>query len=123
MPHDLTAQPVEEMLAALRDALDVIDCGIVLLAPDMRVRFVNRRFAEFVAVPQEASAAGRSFRDLFGKAPPIPAARHPTMRCAPISNSAKPRSGPERPLHPRSNSTTDGDCCFAASPARMGAVS
>ena len=32
MPHDPNAQPVEEMLAALRDALDVIDCGIVLLA-------------------------------------------------------------------------------------------
>ena len=119
MPHDLTAQPVEEMLAALRDALDVIDCGIVLLAPDMRVRFVNRRFAES-AVPQAVSAVGRSFRDLAARPPPIPAARHPTTRCAPISNSAKPRSGPERPLHPRSSSTTDGDCCFAASPSPDG---
>ena len=77
MPHDLTAQPVEEMLAALRDALDVIDCGIVLLAPDMRVRFVNRRFTEFAATPQEVSAVGRSFRDLFGRATADPGCTAP----------------------------------------------
>ncbi len=77
MPHDLTAQPVEEMLAALRDALDVIDCGIVLLAPDMRVRFVNRRFTEFGAVPQEVLAVGRSFRDLFGQATADPGCTAP----------------------------------------------
>jgi PAS domain-containing protein len=61
MPHDLTAQQVEEMLAALRGALDVLDCGIVLLAPDMRVRFVNRRFVEYVPMPPEVVAIGRNF--------------------------------------------------------------
>ena len=76
MPHNLTAPPVEEMLAALRDALDVIDCGIVLLAPDMRVRFVNRRFAEIVSIPQVA-AVGRSFRDLIGQASADPCCAEP----------------------------------------------
>ncbi len=77
MPHDLTAQPVEEMLAALREALDVIDCGIVLLDPDMRVRFVNRQFAGFGAVPREVLAVDRSLLDLFGQATADPGCTAP----------------------------------------------
>ena len=81
MPHDLIAQPVHEMLAALRDALDAIDCGIVLFAPDMRVRFANRRFAELQAVAREV-LIGQDFRDLFGQATadPCRAAPHDAVR-------------------------------------------
>lgn len=41
------------MLAILGDALDLVDFGIVLLDRDMRALFVNRRFGEIWAVPQD----------------------------------------------------------------------
>jgi diguanylate cyclase (GGDEF)-like protein len=94
MPHDLTAQPVHEMLAALRDALDAIDCGIVLFAPDMRVRFANRRFAELRAVAREV-LVGQSFRDLFGQATadPCRAAPHDAVRAHIQQREAAIRAG------------------------------
>ena len=94
MPHDLIAQPVHEMLAALRDALDAIDCGIVLFAPDMRVRFANRRFAELQAVAREV-LIGQSFRDLFGQATadPCRAAPHDAVRAHIQQREAAIRAG------------------------------
>jgi len=58
MPQVSTAEPAEAMLAALGDALDLVDFGFALLGPDMCARFVNRRFAERWAEPSLRAVLG-----------------------------------------------------------------
>ena len=65
MPQFLTSEPAEAMLAALGDALDLVDFGIVLLDRDMRVRFVNRRFVELSVVPQALLSTGPNYREVL----------------------------------------------------------
>jgi diguanylate cyclase (GGDEF)-like protein len=65
MPQFLLSEPSEARLAILAEALDLAGVAIVLLNRDMRVRFVNRRFAEIWAGPQELLETGPSFRALL----------------------------------------------------------
>jgi PAS fold/Diguanylate cyclase, GGDEF domain len=65
MPQFLSSEPAEAMLAALGDALDLIDFGIVLLDRDTRVRFVNRYFVELSVVGQELLATGPNYREVL----------------------------------------------------------
>jgi diguanylate cyclase (GGDEF)-like protein len=66
MPQFLVSEPAEAILATLGEALDLVDLGILLLNRDMRVRFVNRRYAEIWAGPWELLVAGATFRALLG---------------------------------------------------------
>jgi diguanylate cyclase (GGDEF)-like protein len=66
MPQFLVSEPAEAILAILGEALDLVDLGILLLNRDMRVRFVNRRYAEIWAGPWELLVAGATFRALLG---------------------------------------------------------
>jgi diguanylate cyclase (GGDEF)-like protein len=65
MPQFLSSEPAEAMLAALGDALDLVDFGIVLLDQDTRVRFVNRYFVELSVVGQELLATGPNYREVL----------------------------------------------------------
>jgi diguanylate cyclase (GGDEF)-like protein len=65
MPQFLSSEPAEAMLAALGDALDLVDFGIVLLDRDTRVRFVNRYFVELSVVGQELLATGPNYREVL----------------------------------------------------------
>jgi diguanylate cyclase (GGDEF)-like protein len=65
MPQFLSSEPAEAMLAALSDALDLVDFGIVLLDRDTRVRFVNRYFVELSVVGQELLATGPNYREML----------------------------------------------------------
>ena len=67
MPQFLREEPAEKMLAALGEALDLNDRGIVLLDSEMRVRFVNDTFARLTSVGQLLNPGVR-LRDLFGVA-------------------------------------------------------
>ena len=58
VPQLMTALPVKKTLAALGDALDLADFGIVLLDRGMRVLFANRRFIEAWAVSRTQLTAG-----------------------------------------------------------------
>lgn len=64
MHHFLIAEPDQTMLQALADALNCVDVGIVLLDPDMRVRFVNDRLIELFDLPWAVLSTEPSFRDL-----------------------------------------------------------
>lgn len=61
----MLSEPAEAVLPTLVEALDLVDFGIVLLNSDLRVRFVNRRYAELWAMPPELLAIGPSFRVLL----------------------------------------------------------
>ncbi len=65
MPQFLGEELADTMLAALGEALDLVDCGFMLLDQDMRVRFVNDAFAQLIAIEQPMSFGVR-LRDLFG---------------------------------------------------------
>jgi diguanylate cyclase (GGDEF)-like protein len=65
MPLFLTAEPAHVVEAALADALDLVDFGVVLLSPSMQPRFLNRRFVEMWALPIELLAPGTTFRQLL----------------------------------------------------------
>ncbi len=49
----------------MAEALDLVDFGIVLLDRDLRVCFVNRRYAEIWAMPRALLATAPSFRALL----------------------------------------------------------
>ncbi|HVC59689.1 MAG TPA: diguanylate cyclase [Acetobacteraceae bacterium] len=65
MPRFLMSEPAEAILAGLAEALDLVDLGIILLNRDLRVRFVNRRFTETLALPRELLVPGATFRALL----------------------------------------------------------
>ena len=70
MPYFFGGKPPEAILAHLIEALDLVNLGIVLLDRDMRVCFVNQRFAEQWPGPREMLTAGPGFRTIleFGAA-------------------------------------------------------
>jgi diguanylate cyclase (GGDEF)-like protein len=68
MPRYLTVEPAEAILIALGDALDLVDFGIILLDRELRVRFLNRRFAEIWDVPPAFLATAPTFRELMDRA-------------------------------------------------------
>jgi diguanylate cyclase (GGDEF)-like protein len=65
MPQFLSEEPAETVLAALGEALDVVDSGFMLLDQDMRVRFINDAFAKLTEVEQPLSPGAR-LSDLLG---------------------------------------------------------
>jgi diguanylate cyclase (GGDEF)-like protein len=65
MPQFLISEPAEAILSTLGEALDLVDFGIVLLNRDLRVRFINRRYAEMWQLPDALLATGPEFRDLM----------------------------------------------------------
>jgi diguanylate cyclase (GGDEF)-like protein len=65
MPHFAISEPADEILATLAEALDLVSLGIVLLDRDLRVRFVNRRYAEMWTGPCAMLVAGAPFRALL----------------------------------------------------------
>ena len=65
MAKFVISEPAEAILASLTEALDLVSFGIVLLSHDMRVRFVNRRYAEMWQRPFDMLVAGTSFRALL----------------------------------------------------------
>jgi len=65
MPQFLLSEPAGSILAAVAEALDLVDFGFVLLNRDLRARFVNRRFAELWVGPRELLVTGLDFRALL----------------------------------------------------------
>lgn len=65
MPSFLTSEPMETVLAALVEALDIVDFGIVLLNKDLELRFINRRFVEIWALPEDLLVQGATFRQVM----------------------------------------------------------
>jgi diguanylate cyclase (GGDEF)-like protein len=55
MPQFLASDSASEMIAALAEALDLLDVGVVVLDRDLRVRIVTRHFADVWALPQGAA--------------------------------------------------------------------
>jgi diguanylate cyclase (GGDEF)-like protein len=55
MPTFLTSEPEADTIAALGEALDLLDVGVAVLDPELRVRIVNRCFTELW--PQPADTA------------------------------------------------------------------
>ena len=53
----LTSEPPEAIRAALVEALDLVDFGMALLTPDLRLRFLNRATGEVDAETGFTSAA------------------------------------------------------------------
>jgi diguanylate cyclase (GGDEF)-like protein len=65
MPQFLAEELAETMLAALGEALDLVDCGFMLLDQDMQVRFISETFAQLTGIEQRLNGDIR-LRDLFG---------------------------------------------------------
>jgi diguanylate cyclase (GGDEF)-like protein len=65
MPRYLIPEPADSILKALGDALDLVDFGIVLLGPDLRARFINRRFGEIWNIDPAILATTPTFRELL----------------------------------------------------------
>ena len=82
MPQFLGEELADTMLAALGEALDLVDCGFMLLDQDMRVRFVNDAFAQLIAIEQPMSFGVRPAR----AAEPA-GSRHLPLRCGPARAS------------------------------------
>jgi diguanylate cyclase (GGDEF)-like protein len=65
MPEFLLSEPAGSILAAVGEALDLVDFPLILLDRDLRTRFANRPFAEMWAGPRELLATGVGFRTLL----------------------------------------------------------
>ncbi len=65
MPRFLIDETADAILHTLADALDLVDFGVVLLTPELRARFINRRCVEIWRVPSELLQSGPSFRVLL----------------------------------------------------------
>ena len=65
MPQFLSEEPAEAVLAALGEALDLVNCGFMLLDPEMCLRFVNGAFAQ-ATLGAQRQPPGVRLRDLFG---------------------------------------------------------
>jgi hypothetical protein len=63
MPRFLISDSEAETVAALGEALDLVDVGVAVLDRDLRARIVNRRFAEQWALP---AGAVPTLRELTG---------------------------------------------------------
>jgi diguanylate cyclase (GGDEF)-like protein len=65
MAKFVISEPADAILTSLAGALDLVSFGILLLSPDMRVRFINRRYAEMWELPSNKVLAGTPFRALL----------------------------------------------------------
>jgi GGDEF domain-containing protein len=65
MPELLLSEPAGSILAAVAEALDLVDFGFVLLDCDMRARFVSRRVAEMWTGPRDLLGTSPDFRTLL----------------------------------------------------------
>jgi diguanylate cyclase (GGDEF)-like protein len=65
MPGFLGEEPADAMLAALGEALELVDSGFMLLDAEMRVRFASDAFVLLTAIVQPLSP-GVLMRDVFG---------------------------------------------------------
>jgi diguanylate cyclase (GGDEF)-like protein len=65
MPQCLAEELAQTMLAALGEALDLVDCGFMLLDQDMQVRFISETFAQLTGIERRFSG-DVWLRDLFG---------------------------------------------------------
>jgi diguanylate cyclase (GGDEF)-like protein len=68
MPRYPLSEPAEKILAALGEALDLVDFGIILLTADLQTRFVNRRIDEIWTIRPDLLATAPSFRQLLESA-------------------------------------------------------
>ena len=67
MSHFLIAEPAEATLAALAEALDQVDIGIMLVDSDLRIRFLNRRQMELFGLPDELFQPGITLREMLDR--------------------------------------------------------
>ena len=65
MPRFFTSEPRELLTTALVEALDPVDFGVLLLSPDFKLRFMNRRQHEIWKLPLRADKDCVTFRDLL----------------------------------------------------------
>jgi len=65
MPLFLTLEPAENVLGALAQALDLVDFGVVLLDKELNLRFINRRFIDMWALPDDLLVPGVSFHQVL----------------------------------------------------------
>ncbi|HEX3992682.1 MAG TPA: diguanylate cyclase [Acetobacteraceae bacterium] len=65
MSQFLITEPLEATLAALADALDEADIGILLLDPDLRIRFCNRRLLAVFGLSTALLTRGITFREML----------------------------------------------------------
>jgi diguanylate cyclase (GGDEF)-like protein len=68
MSKFMISEPAEAILASLVEALDLVSFGILLLTPDLHVRFVNRCYAEMWDWPWSMLVAGAPFHALLNQA-------------------------------------------------------
>jgi diguanylate cyclase (GGDEF)-like protein len=77
VPHYRLSEPAEVTLSALTTALNLVGIGILLLDHDLRVRFLNRRYAEIFSTPPALLTGGPTYQDLVeagaGSAVVVPA--------------------------------------------------
>jgi diguanylate cyclase (GGDEF)-like protein len=64
----LTSEPPEVVRAALVEAFDLVDFGMALLTPDLRLRFLNQRFLDLWALSPQSIEPGTTFRQLLKQA-------------------------------------------------------
>jgi diguanylate cyclase (GGDEF)-like protein len=62
MPMFFTQEPTEAVMRAMAEALDLVDFGIVLLTPDLELRFVNRCQIEMWSLSDKSFGDHPSFR-------------------------------------------------------------
>jgi diguanylate cyclase (GGDEF)-like protein len=68
MPLFLTQEPIHAVTKALTEALDHVEFGILLLAPDLRVRFINRSHVAIWGIPAEVLQGQPTYRTLLDDA-------------------------------------------------------
>ena len=68
MPRFLGSEPPETILSVLEDALDLVEFGIVLLNPDLRVCFLNRSAYSLCGLDPAFLKTAPTFRELIGQA-------------------------------------------------------
>ena len=80
MPEFLFDESPTAVAVALAEALDLIDLGVLLLTPDLRVRFMNRKQIDLwkLALPNGASSKN-SARTASARTPRCPTVR-PTSK-------------------------------------------
>jgi diguanylate cyclase (GGDEF)-like protein len=101
MSHFLIAEPAAAALAALAEALDQVDIGIVLLDRDLRIRFLNRRQTEIFNLRPELFQVGMTFREMLDRNIPnsrnaLPAEDLPAYHA---KREAEIRAGAIAPTH------------------------
>jgi diguanylate cyclase (GGDEF)-like protein len=64
----LTSEPPEVVRLALVEALDLVDFGMALLTPDLRVCFLNQRFQDLWALSPGSIEPDTTFRQLLRRA-------------------------------------------------------